>query len=106
MTADGTICTANASENADLFFGLRGGGSNFGVVTEFVLQVHPQRRTVFAGPAVFTPDVLDKLFKVTEAWWNNGPSGKEGLIHIFTRGPGDQVCRIRDFGTGIMLCAC
>ncbi|KAL1946728.1 hypothetical protein VTO73DRAFT_14832 [Trametes versicolor] len=90
VTADGAIRTANASENADLFFGLRGGGSNFGVVTEFVLQLHPQRRTVFAGPAVFTPDVLDKLFKVTEAWWNNGPSGKEGLIHIFTRGPGHQ----------------
>jgi FAD/FMN-containing dehydrogenase len=41
VSADGSVHTANEKENSDLFFGVRGGGCNFGVVTEFVLALHP-----------------------------------------------------------------
>ena len=41
VTADGSVVRANSKENADLFWALRGGGGNFGVVTEFELKLHP-----------------------------------------------------------------
>ncbi|KAI0332483.1 FAD-binding domain-containing protein [Cubamyces sp. BRFM 1775] len=92
VTADGSVLTANESENADLFWGIRGAGSNFGVVTEFVLQLHPQRRTVFAGPIIFSPDKLEQLLDVVQTWWTKGPSEKEAMLQVFTRGPDGQPC--------------
>lgn len=48
VIADGSIVRANAKENADLFWALRGGGGNFGVVTEFEVKLHPLAGIVLA----------------------------------------------------------
>jgi len=52
VLADGSFVTASKEANADLFWALRGGGGNFGVVTSFLFKLHPVSM-VFAGPIAF-----------------------------------------------------
>jgi len=53
ITADGQFRRASKDENADLYWGVRGGGGNFGVVTSFEFQLHPMDREVIGGAVVF-----------------------------------------------------
>src|SRR5215475_11786058 len=52
VTAEGTFLTASADEHTDLFWGLRGGGGNFGVATSFRYRLHPVGPTVLGGMVV------------------------------------------------------
>jgi hypothetical protein len=62
ITADGEFVKASASENPDLFWGVRGGGGNFGIVTQFEFRLNPVGPIVLAGPIFWlmeeSPDVL------------------------------------------------
>lgn len=53
VTADGRLLHASAGENPDLFWALRGGGGNFGVVTSFEFNLHAMQRQVIGGDIVF-----------------------------------------------------
>ena len=53
VTADGQLVRASLEENPDLFWGLRGGGGNFGIVTSFEYRLHPVAPTVLAGVVVY-----------------------------------------------------
>ena len=90
VTANGTAVTASESENADLFWAIRGGGSNFGVCTELVLRLHQQRRTVFAGNVIFPAVVLDDMMKVISEWWVT-IKDHEGILQTFSRDPAGNV---------------
>jgi len=56
VTASGDVVRASEEENTDLLWGLRGGGGNFGVVTEFVLNLHPFNPTVYGGDLIYAID--------------------------------------------------
>lgn len=78
--------TANDKENDDLFWAVRGGGGNFGVVTEFVFELYPQRKTVFAGMIVYAPDSLEKIVEVTKRWWPSAGEN-EAMCQVATVDP-------------------
>ena len=61
VTADGEYRHASATENPELFWGVRGGGGNFGVVTSFEFALHPMRRQVVSGNVVFPISRLREL---------------------------------------------
>jgi hypothetical protein len=64
VTADSSVVRANAKENPDLFWALRGGGGNFGVVTEFEVKLHPLTAVVLAEGLTPEPEIRQLL----ECW--------------------------------------
>jgi len=71
VTAEGRIVHASERENADLFWGLRGGGGNFGVVTNIEYELHPLGPEIFGGAVAWraesSPDVLALYRKLAES---------------------------------------
>jgi FAD/FMN-containing dehydrogenase len=63
VTADGDVVVARDDENADLFWGLRGGGGNFGVVTTFEYRLHDLGPTVLAGPIYHALDDAPRVLR-------------------------------------------
>jgi FAD/FMN-containing dehydrogenase len=79
VTADGVLRRASASENEELFWAVRGAGSNFGVVTSFEFQAHPVGPMVMVG-ALFYP--LDGVQELLPAWRDYMTSAPDELSSI------------------------
>jgi hypothetical protein len=62
VLADGRLVTASAEENPDLFWAIRGGGGNFGVVTSFLFQAHPVH-TIYGGPIIWPVDQAQEIMR-------------------------------------------
>jgi FAD/FMN-containing dehydrogenase len=62
VTADGTVRTVNDKENADLYWALRGGGGNFGVVTSFLYQAYPVS-TILGGLIVYPREAANEVLR-------------------------------------------
>jgi hypothetical protein len=75
VTASGSLIRANSKENDDLFWALRGGGGNFGVVTEFEVRLHPVRSALL-GEAVCTGDDVPDLLR---RWRDFMPESPDNL---------------------------
>ena len=116
VTADGRLLTASVTENADLFWGVRGGGGNFGVVTSFEYRLHPvgpmlgglviypmdQARRLLRFYHEFTSDAPDELGSV--AVLATLPDGTKAVVLLLGyNGPVDQGERVlrplRTFGS-------
>ncbi len=68
VTADGEFVTASETENADLFWGVRGGGGNFGVVTEFEFGLRSIGPQVMAGPVFWPMSEASKVLRFYRDW--------------------------------------
>jgi len=121
VTADGQFRHADKDENPDLFWGVRGGGGNFGVVTSFEFQLHPMQRQVVGGRILFpiarardvislyaeylpqAPDELDLVYFMAEQ-----PGGQDGIVGLAVcySGPENQAERalapVRKLGNPIV----
>ncbi len=86
VLADGRIVTASASENPDLYWGLRGGGGNFGVVTSFLFQAHPVDK-VFAGPIFWDLKDAKEVMKAYRDFLPDAPEELGAFVGLKTVPP-------------------
>jgi FAD/FMN-containing dehydrogenase len=63
VTADGQLVTPSEEEHPDLFWAIRGGGGNFGVVTSLEYRLHPVGPTVFAGPVFYAGESAERVLR-------------------------------------------
>jgi FAD/FMN-containing dehydrogenase len=68
VTADGEFVRASADENPDLFWGVRGGGGNFGIVTEFEFRAYPLGPEVMAGPVFWSMNDAPEVLRFYRDW--------------------------------------
>lgn len=86
VLADGKFVTASRGENSDLFWALRGGGGNFGVVTSFLFRLHPVD-TVFAGPTLWPMEQAPEMLKRFTAFIKEAPDEVGGFFAFLTVPP-------------------
>jgi FAD/FMN-containing dehydrogenase len=87
VTADGRVVRASADENADLLWGLRGGGGNFGVVTEFEFRLHPVGPIVYAGMILHPRSAAKELARFYRDFMEQAPDEVGGGLAMLTAPP-------------------
>src|SRR3972149_2065 len=83
VLADGSLVTASAKQNEDLFWAIRGGGGNFGVVTSFEFRAHPVH-TVYAGPMLWELDPAETVLKWYREFIAQSPDELSGFFAFLT----------------------
>ena len=86
VLADGSFVTASDKENQDLFWAIRGGGGNFGVVTSFLFKLHPIS-TVYAGPMLWHLDKTADVMRWYGDYITNAPEEMNGWFAFLTVPP-------------------
>jgi FAD/FMN-containing dehydrogenase len=87
VTADGRFVTASAEENTDLYWGLRGGGGNFGVVTSFEYRLHEVGPIVLGGMVLYPAEVGRDLLEFFRDWASSAPDELTATAAFLTAPP-------------------
>jgi FAD/FMN-containing dehydrogenase len=91
VTADGSIVTASEQENPELFWGLRGGGGNFGVVTEFEFRLHPVGPIIAAGLLLYPREQAGEVIRNYRDFIAGAPEAVAGGMALLTAPPEEFV---------------
>ena len=87
VLADGRYVTASADENVDLFWAIRGGGGNFGVVISFLFRLHPVS-TVYAGPMLWGVEQTTEVMQWYREFISQAPEDISGFFAFLVVPPG------------------
>jgi len=79
VLADGSFVTVNANQHKDLFWAIRGGGGNFGIVTSFKFQAHPVS-TVIGGPTLWPIEKTEEIMEWYHNFIHEAPEDLNGFI--------------------------
>ena len=79
VLADGSFVTASAQENSDLFWAIRGGGGNFGIITSFKFQAHPVKN-VFGGPMLWPIERTKEIMEWYDKFIDEAPDDVNGFF--------------------------
>ena len=84
VTAAGRLLTASADKNPDLFWAIRGGGGNFGVVTQFTFKLHPLPREVAFAGVFYPPSEMASIVRKVRDWAKTAPDEVTVLVGCTT----------------------
>ena len=87
VTADGRLVHASDHENADLLWGLRGGGGNFGIVTKFEFDLHPLGPIVYGGPIFYPGAAARDLLYAFRDWADDAPDDITAVVNLTAAPP-------------------
>ena len=87
VTADGRLVTASVDENEDLFWGLRGGGGNFGIVTSFEYKLHPVGPILLGGMLMYSMDRAREVLRFYRDFIEEAPDELGGGCSFVTAPP-------------------
>jgi FAD/FMN-containing dehydrogenase len=90
VLADGSLVRAGEGGDEDLLWGLRGGGGNFGVVTELRMRLHPVS-VVTGGPMIFPLDAVTRVVSLYRAWMPEQAEDIYAFLNVFTAPPAGPV---------------
>ncbi|HVD82221.1 MAG TPA: FAD-binding oxidoreductase [Propionibacteriaceae bacterium] len=106
VTAEGDIIRASANDHPDLFWALRGGGGNFGVVTSFRFTLHPVGPTVVAGPQFWAAENTTDVLRFYREFVTDAPDELGNVIRLGTIPPLPGVSEELHFRPAIAVASC
>ena len=107
VLADGTLVTASDQENVDLFWAIRGGGGNFGIVTSFKFKLHPVS-TVYAGPVFYPLEQSGAALQFFADFMKNAPRELSAFFAFLIVPPWEEYPAHLHLKTlcGVVMCCC
>ena len=106
ITAEGDIIRASAHEHSDLFWALRGGGGNFGVVSAFRFALHPVGPSVTAGPVFWTADDTTDVLRFYRDFVADAPDELGTVVRLGTIPPLRDISNELHFKPAIAVTCC